>query len=499
MADEKNEFEHDIFISYSRKDNNSEWITEFRQYVLDSISDRQDLGELDVFIDYEDLAGNLNVKEGLYQHLEGSKAIYIMLTNNYINSDWCKQEIDWFADLRDENSKCIENIFVIRMEPTDIPALDTLKQLNGYLFYDHKSDEKLKTAYGWPDGIHKDNPDYQSYQEEMRKLCSNTYDFLVCNQQQQKTSTAAAVEKKSIFLSYVNYVNDSDKWCQFRDQLIEANFEVTNDQPPSLSDWANSAEFENWLQSQASKSMLYIQFASSNDAFDLPNKGSLFDSQDVIITAEAELFVFKGLKVTTLLLHDEQEVQQLPEFAKKLTPEEIVTGDFEKLCIHISDPEQANTKGIRFCIEYVNDNAVVADDLMDIIAMHFGPSCNIDTITNFDIPKSKTSFPNSTETNPDKQENSLAQKLVEADITVLLKADRSNKQLFTARKELSECLMSSAQKNLAKGAVIARPNSGEAPGRFGPFKTFNWVGCDLDVLKEEDSDQIQRLKDYVDN
>jgi hypothetical protein len=299
----------------------------------------------------------------------------------------------------------------------------------------------------------------------------------------------------------VNFVNDSDKWQQFRDQLVDAGFDVANDQSPPLSDWSSAGDFEKWLQDQASKSMLYIQFASNNDSFALPNEASgdsLFRSADVIVTAEAEIFTFKKLEVTTLLLHDEQVVQEIPEFSKKLNPDEIVKGDFKKLCIHIAESRQEYNNGIRFCVEYVNDNPVIADELMDIIVMHFGPGCDIDTITSFDMPESKTSHPSAKLASPENHSKSLADKLVEADITVLLKADRSNDQLMDIRKELSECLMSSTQKTLAKGAVIAWPNSGEAPGRFGPFKTFNWVECDLDTLKEEESDPIQRLKDYVD-
>jgi hypothetical protein len=229
---------HDLFISYSHgdprgigKSHLSFWthrlIDELRQDI-ESISTEFD--QLAIWDDREaDPASKLTPM--LKARVTSSSLLLIIMSPRYLDSPWCKQELDWFAQelrRRAEEDGCV---LIVRALPTQEefwpPGLKDGNghSLLGFWFHSRPAKEGIK-PFGWPDPRRSD----RDFFDALSHLST------VVMQRLRKLKHRAIL-KKSITRTYKPsgdklqvYLHcravDIDVWHQTRDQLIEWGFEV---------------------------------------------------------------------------------------------------------------------------------------------------------------------------------------------------------------------------------------------------------------------------------
>lgn len=159
-------FEQDIFISYAQVDNQPmdygdrrdfRWVT----YLKDQLQKRIDgklgrIGATKIWMDLDDLGGNESVPLAIDSALDKTAILVIVLSDGYLESEWCKKEIQTFV----ESTKADDRLFVVHL--ADIP-LDKrpkeIRDLIGFNFVDKQLQGEL-------------NPSHDEYNFKLSKLRS---------------------------------------------------------------------------------------------------------------------------------------------------------------------------------------------------------------------------------------------------------------------------------------------------------------------------------------
>lgn len=114
-------FDYDVFVSYAH--GGGRRLKEWSQRLVDELeSEIQDFSvdfdELEVFIDTE-----LDPTKPLTGQLRGSVRasglLLVIMTDRYLSSSWCKDEMDWFAAEIQECQSGGGQVLVVRATPTD--------------------------------------------------------------------------------------------------------------------------------------------------------------------------------------------------------------------------------------------------------------------------------------------------------------------------------------------------------------------------------------------
>ena len=104
---------------------------------------------------------------------------------------------------------------------TEIPA--TTSQLiggkQGYFFYNMKGEEPI-FAYCWPEGYRDNDEDAGKFTKAIRQLRKDFYKFVLSNRNRPQPRW-----RPIVFLSYVDFVNDSNRWLEVK-KLLEEKKEV---------------------------------------------------------------------------------------------------------------------------------------------------------------------------------------------------------------------------------------------------------------------------------
>lgn len=157
------EFKHDIFVSYShgRPPENGEdsdlktWTHGLIEKIKEHIGYSLEVQNQPIKVWYDaKLSGNVAVTETLKREVKNSATLLIVMTGNYLLSEWCEKEREWFENEIRRRGGGIENVFVVRAMATegeDWP--DFLKDgfgdtVLGYPFCD-EAKGKAARPFGW--------------------------------------------------------------------------------------------------------------------------------------------------------------------------------------------------------------------------------------------------------------------------------------------------------------------------------------------------------------
>ena len=100
------QFKHDIFVSYAHLDNrpqilgkdDSGWVSTLKAYLQNFLDSK--LGKpADIWMDVKGLSGNEPLTPELRETVSRSATLLVVLSNSYLESDWCGQERDRFVAL----------------------------------------------------------------------------------------------------------------------------------------------------------------------------------------------------------------------------------------------------------------------------------------------------------------------------------------------------------------------------------------------------------------
>ena len=160
---------HDVFVSYahgpvplnSGADGSTDLLTKWTSTLV------RDLGQqIDIYIGIKEpahrthfwmdpeLEGNLPLTANLRTKVEQSALMLVVMSNFYLDSEWCGKEVAWFTSAAPDHAGAGE-VFVVRALPTDEsrwPA--TLREergatLPGYRFHPTTRPGEDCDPYGW--------------------------------------------------------------------------------------------------------------------------------------------------------------------------------------------------------------------------------------------------------------------------------------------------------------------------------------------------------------
>ncbi len=161
---------YNIFISYAWADNvpfegKHGWVSIFVDRIgkhLGRELSRQYAGD-GVWLDYERLRGNNPLKASIRAKVEASRILVPIVSRSYLDSPWCREELEIFLERHGPDSG---RIFPIWMSPTDdLPPL--LDDLLKYQFW-YEDDRKQSRTRWFPD-IDATDREYGRLQQDMAR------------------------------------------------------------------------------------------------------------------------------------------------------------------------------------------------------------------------------------------------------------------------------------------------------------------------------------------
>ena len=257
-------FENDIFVSYAHDDNlgflvrepAEGWVLDFAKALKTGLSAqlkkeiKQTNRELTVFWDKSRLQQGEPLDWELNDHVEKSAIFCIFMSQNYLDSDWCQQELNWFLKtlegrkdrLSRESEGRLWPVIVVSVSPTnqsDWPD-EILKRGMPFEFYD-KNENSRDPRYAYPSMLVTSDP---CFFEEFTKL-ETTLSRRIKNALAKETGSGAVVTATdpgksldvSIYGSEVNGTGTAVLLCtddmsqkakRFEDQCRKAGIDVAN-------------------------------------------------------------------------------------------------------------------------------------------------------------------------------------------------------------------------------------------------------------------------------
>ncbi len=89
-------FEYDVFISYSHRDNLApRWVSHFHEALHAALKKKLSDDHVAVWRDKE-LNANSLFNQKIKRMIDSSAIFLVLLSRNYLKSDYCKKELDWF-------------------------------------------------------------------------------------------------------------------------------------------------------------------------------------------------------------------------------------------------------------------------------------------------------------------------------------------------------------------------------------------------------------------
>src|SRR5574341_135900 len=89
-------FAYDVFVSYSHIDNEDEWVSRLHEHIRRAVDSK--LGHRANFFRDPRLKTGAILDPALKEAVRNSAVFLAVLSPGYCESDYCKQELKWFAD-----------------------------------------------------------------------------------------------------------------------------------------------------------------------------------------------------------------------------------------------------------------------------------------------------------------------------------------------------------------------------------------------------------------
>ena len=177
--------QHNIFISYAWVDNEvypggeKGWVSTFvdglRMHLARELGRRDEADRL--WLDYEQMRGNASVTPAIRAHVEASRTLVMFLSNGYLASDWCHQELETFVANAGADSG---RVFVVQMAPVEEEP-EALRDLVKYSFW--YLDERNEPRTRWFPHIDPTDREYAPAQQSLaRDLAAKLGEMLLAEQ-----------------------------------------------------------------------------------------------------------------------------------------------------------------------------------------------------------------------------------------------------------------------------------------------------------------------------
>ena len=169
------QFSSDLFISYSHLDNqdDSPWVTRLHKDLERRLN--QYLGSAVAMWRDSRLQGNDYLTPAIEQHLKRVAVMVSVVSPRYFQSDWCRQELNWFLDALGpgrQRAGARSRLFKVVPTPVDPVSEPTdIQDLLGYHFY------RVDEARGTPRRLPDRDPQPDAEKLYLAKLDDLAYDI----------------------------------------------------------------------------------------------------------------------------------------------------------------------------------------------------------------------------------------------------------------------------------------------------------------------------------
>lgn len=206
-------FEHDLFVSYNHADDllrvGSGWVGAFASKLQSALTDslKKEITttgrQLDVFWDYK-LDRGQPLSEGLKHKVESSATFLIIMSQHYLESEWCGRECAWFAQIMKsrrgsllsiEESRVLWPLLVAQVGPTDRRAWphDLMREAPGYVFH-HAEVSSADPRYNYPSPTEskRDNDHFYPEFNRLQGALAARFKKVLASEVQAPASSAVA-------------------------------------------------------------------------------------------------------------------------------------------------------------------------------------------------------------------------------------------------------------------------------------------------------------------
>jgi hypothetical protein len=229
-------FDHDIFISYAHVDNmpNREgekgWVEQFAQQL--SIRLLRRFGE-PVDIWHDPALGRAQLFDRVIEKaVQGSGIMISLITNRYLRSEYCQQEIKWFCDKVEQEPGGLivdDYVRVFSVLLYNIPPESWPEACRGALAFPFH--DASGTEFGEPL-----NPDSEAFSKQLRSLVDELYTVLTRLKQHEAAPTPDDADASQASDFTIFMASSSDDLRPIRRQMSKAleqqGITVVGDIPP---------------------------------------------------------------------------------------------------------------------------------------------------------------------------------------------------------------------------------------------------------------------------
>ena len=188
-------YQHDVFISYARVDDepllpgdeNSCWVRTLKQ-ALQTLLNQRAKGA-NIWMDIADIACNRQLSSEISAGLAGSATLLVIMSNGYLESEWCRKELAAFVDAYGPATGN-GRIFVVHRDEIPFDRWPPqLRELYGYPFYV----KDAHTGLAMPLAVPKPDPQEKEYFARLHRLRDQLANQLRKMQADESESTTAPV------------------------------------------------------------------------------------------------------------------------------------------------------------------------------------------------------------------------------------------------------------------------------------------------------------------
>jgi hypothetical protein len=164
------DYEHDIFVSYAHSGLLNDWSKDLVEKTRNLVAGGLGLREAEqvgLWWDYR-ISGNQPLTDQLRDKAEGSAVLLVLMSEWYLDSSWCRDELKWFLNTV-QQKRAGRPVFVVRVRATDHSRWPTVFKderghpLIGYDFVREAENNALGLPKGYPRP--EDAPDSKDYYE----------------------------------------------------------------------------------------------------------------------------------------------------------------------------------------------------------------------------------------------------------------------------------------------------------------------------------------------
>ena len=130
-------FEFDYFISYAHVDNHFKWVDHFHQNLIKILQQHNKHADFNGFLDHQNLRRNERFDERLKQGVQDSAFLIIMMSQAYLDAEYCRLEREWFIESVGGIKAAQDRWFVVRLsdlDPSNDWPLDLRKNIGDPFF-----------------------------------------------------------------------------------------------------------------------------------------------------------------------------------------------------------------------------------------------------------------------------------------------------------------------------------------------------------------------------